>query len=512
MSTDKVLLGIDIGTQAVKVLAVSLDGRVLAQFGLERGPSHPHPGWVEMDVAQDLWGPVVQLLKRLFSSSAVRPQDIAVVGVSGLVPCLCPLDEQGNPAGEVILYSDNRALDELAWVNQTAGLSLTAEAVVPKLVWIRNRQPERFNRIRTIFSAHNFVVYQLTGVRVVDYDTAGILGGIFDRQSKSWREDIFEKLGLPPSLFPPLSPATGLVGTITPEAAQQTGLPGGVPVIAGSGDTFPTIVGCGVIDVGDAMVSYGTTGLLTLAQKPLVHSAGGPHFDDGKGEASVAWVANILSAGRLVRWYCEQFGQMEYAVASRMGVSMHDLLDAQAGRLPPGADGLLVLPHWLGRRTPDPTPHVSGAMIGFTPSHTPAHIYRAILESFGYNMRQTFEAVRPQVKRVVATAGGARSRLWRQIVTDILKTPVEYYPSASGALGIAFLAGYAAGLIQDFNDIKRHWLQGAEITIPDPLLTPAYDRYFEVYCDFDRQMAAPFAQLAQLAAHSTEMMRLTGTR
>lgn len=511
MSTEKVLLGIDIGTQAVKALAVGLDGRVLAQFGLERGPSHPHPGWVEMDAAQDLWMPVVQLLKRLFTSTTVRPQDIAVVGVSGLVPCLCPLDEQGNPVGEVILYSDNRALDELTWVNQTAGLNLTAEAVIPKLIWIRNRQPERFHRIRTIFSAHNYVVYQLTGKQCVDYDTAGILGGIFDPQSKSWREDTLKKLDLSPALLPPLSPATGLVGTITAEAARQTGLPTGVPVIAGSGDSFPTIVGCGVIDVGDAMVSYGTTGLLTLAQKPLVHSAGGPHFDDGRGEASVAWVANILSAGRLVRWYCEQFGQMEYAVARRMGASIHDLLDAQAKRLPPGADGLLVLPHWLGRRTPHPTPHISGAMIGFTPSHTPAHIYRAILESFGYNMRQTFEAVRPHVKRVVATAGGARSRLWRQIVTDILKLQIEYYPSASGALGISFLAGFAAGLIRNFGDIKHHWLQGPEVTSPDLSLTPVYDRYFEVYCDFDRQMAAPFAELAQLAAHTTEMTRMTGS-
>jgi xylulokinase len=501
LTSNKILLGIDIGTQAVKVLAVGLDGRVLAQTGVERGPQHPHPGWVEMDAGQDLWGPVVQCLQKLFGSSDINPQDIGVVGVCALVPCLCALDEVGNPVGKVILYSDNRALEELEWVNQTAGLNLTAEAVIPKLVWIRSHHPELFKRIHTIFSVQNFVVYRMTGARRVDYDTAGILGGIFNPATKTWREDVFKKLDLPFSFLPQLSPATGLVGTITSEASQQTGLPVGIPVIAGTGDTFPTIIGCGVIDVGDAMVSYGTTGLLTLAQKPLSQSAGGPHFDDGRGEASVAWVANILSAGRLVRWYCEQFGQMEHSLASRMGVSMHDLLDAQAGRLLPGADGLIVLPHWLGRRTPTPNAYISGAMIGFTPSHTPAHIYRAILEAFAYNMRQSFEAVRPQVKRIVATAGGARSRLWRQIVTDILKEPMEYYPSASGALGIAFLAGYAAGLIKDFQDIKTKWLQNAEITVPDSRVTPVYDRYFEVYCDFDRQMTEPFAKLAQTASN-----------
>ncbi|MCC6147045.1 MAG: hypothetical protein IT308_05705 [Anaerolineaceae bacterium] len=500
MSPDKVLLGIDIGTQAVKALAVDLKGRVLAQTALERGPQHPRPGWVEMDAAQDLWNPAAQLLRRLFRSEKINPQDVAVVGVSALVPCLCALDEHGSPVSEVILYSDNRALKELEWVNQTAELNLTAEAVIPKLVWLRNNHPDRFSRIRTIFSAHNYVVYRLTGARHVDYDTAGILGGILDSRARRWKEEVFERLDLPLPILPPLSAATGLVGTVTPEASRQTGLPAGTPVIAGTGDTFPTIVGCGVIDVGDAMVSYGTTGLLTLAQKPLALSAGGPHFDDGSGEASLLWIANILSAGRLIRWYFEQFGQMEEIVAGRMRTSMHDLLDAQAGYLPPGADGLIALPHWLGRRTPLPDAHMRGALLGFTPSHTPAHIYRAILEAFGYNMRQSFEAVRPLAKRMVATAGGARSRLWRQIVADILKTPLEYYPAASGALGIAFLAGYAAGLIQDFGTIKNTWLQDPQITLPDEQASSVYDHYFEIYCNFDRQAAATFAKLAQVTA------------
>jgi sugar (pentulose or hexulose) kinase len=290
-----------------------------------------------------------------------------------------------------------------------------------------------------------------------------------------------------------------MVGRITVQAAQQTGLQAGVPVIAGSGDTFPTMIGCGVVDPGDGMVSFGTTGLMTLTRKPLAESAGGPHFDDGSGHQSVAWVANVLSAGQLVRWYCENFAQAEAAVASRSGGSLHALLDAEAGRYPPGAEGLIVLPHWLGRRTPTADALIRGAVIGLTPSHTPAHIYRAILEAFAYNLRQTYTGARLSILRLVATAGGARSQLWRQIVTNVLNAPIEYYPASSGALGIAFLAGYAAGLIADFGDIKHTWLRDPQITRPNQTVASTYDQYFKIYSEFEQQMTTPFAHLAHVA-------------
>jgi len=495
-------LGIDIGTQAVKAVLVGMDGRIAAQALLERGPHNPRPGWVEMNPDQDLWGAVLQVVRGLLAEAPLQARAVAVVGVSGLVPCLCPIDEAGSPVGPMILYSDNRALEELAWVNRTAGLSLTAEAVIPKLVWIRNHEPDRYARIHTVFSGHNYVVYRLTGERSIDYDTAGILGGIFDPRSKTWDEGVCQRLDLPSAYFPPPRPATTLVGEISAQAALQTGLPRGVPVIAGSGDTFPTMVGCGVVDPGDAMVSFGTTGLMTLTRKPLVQSAGGPHFDDGSGRASVSWVANVLSTGQLVRWFCEQFGQAERTVASRLDTSLFGLLDAEAGRLPPGAEGLIVLPHWLGRRTPSPDALMRGAILGLTPNHTPAHIYRAILEAFAYSVRQTFAAVRPEAARLVATAGGARSPLWRQIVTDILDAPMEYYAAASGALGIAFLAGYAAGLISEFAEIKQSWLNSPQITRPEGRATAAYDRYFGIYCEFEQHMTEPFAHLSQASSES----------
>jgi xylulokinase len=496
-NTNSLILGLDIGTQAVKGVVVRLDGQVVAQAGLERGPSHPRPGWVEMDAERDWWGASLQVVRDLLKKLDVSPEKIAAIGISGLVPCLCPLDADGIPLRPAILYSDNRALDELDWVNKQGSLSLWAEAVVPKLVWLQRHEPEVIAKTQVILSGHSYMVFRLTGEYSMDYDTAGIMGGIFDPVSKSWRSNLCDQLGLPVEVLPPLKAATDVVGCVTVEAAQATGLVEGTPVIAGSGDTFPTIVGCGAIETGDAMVSFGTTGLLTIANRPLEESSAGPHFSSPEKGASVTWGANVLSAGRLVRWFRDQFSGAERTVSARMGQDEFVLLEAQASRIPPGAEGLIILPHWLGRRTPTPSATLRGAMLGLNPSHTTAHIYRALLESFAFNIRQGYEVHREQVTRLVVTAGGARSPLWRQIMADILNTELEYHPSASGSLGIAFQAAYALGLVDEYTDIKNRWLSDALRIKPDPAAVQVYDRLFPVYCAFDEVVAEPFRLLSE---------------
>jgi xylulokinase len=492
------ILGLDIGTQAVKANLVTPTGEVLARVDIERGPSHPAPGWVEMDIERDWWGTSVQAVRQILTRSGIQAAEVFAIGVSGLVPCLGLLDEAGRSLRPAILYSDNRALEELDWVNQRGGLELSAEAVVPKLVWIQRHQSEIFARATVLLSAHNYVVYRLTGNCTMDYDTAGIMGGIFDAQNKTWKTGLMEKLGLPAHILPQLSPATGIVGRITSEAARAIGLPEGIPVIAGSGDTFPTIVGCGAVDPGDAMIAFGTTGLLTITNRPLVESAQGPHFESNSQQGSVTWGSNVLSAGRLVRWFSDQFGQAERSIASRLGDNEFTLLEMQAEKIPAGAQGLIVLPHWLGRRTPQPNATLRGSTLGWTPAHSPAHFYRAILEAFAYNVKQGFDVYRSQIQRVVVTSGGARCRLWRQIMADVLDSPLEYHSGSCGALGIAFLTAYATHSVDNFSDIKTRWLAQPEITYPDPQNVAVYRQLFEVYCHFDEALAEPYAHLAQV--------------
>lgn len=488
-AASRLLLGLDIGTQAVKGIVVDASGQVLARAELERGPSHPHPGWVEMDAERDWWQAGLTVISRLLHGNGPAARHIEAIGVCGLVPCLCPLDADGQPLRPAILYADNRALKEQDWVNQQAKVALNAQAVLPKLIWIQRHEPQIFAQTRTILSAHNYVVYRLTGRAATDYDTANIVGGAFDAQTKCWNEPLLRRTGIPADLFPPPFPATSTIGRVTAQAAGDSGLVTGTPVIAGSGDTFPTIVGCGAVAPGDAMISFGTTGLLTVTGQPLADVAEGPHF----GPGAVTWGANVLSAGRLVRWYRDQFGGISGTGASCQAFSR---LDEAAAQVPPGADGLIVLPHLLGRRTPTADANLRGAILGLTPSHTAGHVFRAILESFAFSIRQGFDPLRPQIRRVVATAGGAQSRLWRQIMADVLNTPLEYHLSGGGALGIAFLAGYGVGLLNDFRLVPDLWLCDPEILLPDADTHAVYSRSYASYCEFDRVLAEPFAHLA----------------
>lgn len=498
MEHQRYLLGIDVGTLGVKGVLVGEDGRPMARAEISHTPRYPRPGWVEMDAERDWWGDAVSTIRELLAGASIPPADIAGVGVCGLVPCLCPVDVAGRPLGPAILYSDNRALEELTWVNETLGLQLTAQAVTPKILWLKKHQAGLFSQIDRVLSTHHFVVMRLTGRAVMDYDTASIMGGIFDARRRAWDEEACVRLGIPPHILPGLSPATAIVGGITPDAAQATGLAVGTPVIAGSGDTFPTMVGCGAIDPGDAMIAFGTTGLLTIAVQPLAQSAAGPHFSDAEGAASVLWGANVLSAGRLVRWFQENFAPVESMAAEGQGISPFVLLDNEADEIPAGSEGVLVLPHLLGRRTPTPDAAMRGTILGLDPFHTRAHVYRAVLESFAYNVRQSYEELRPHVQRVVATAGGARSPLWRQIMADVLDAPLEYHPHASGALGIAFLAGHGIGRLPDFGVIKREWLRDRQMTSPRPAAHAAYNAYFPLYCAFDTMLHEPYAHLSEI--------------
>jgi xylulokinase len=261
------------------------------------------------------------------------------------------------------------------------------------------------------------------------------------------------------------------------------------------------------------MISFGTTGLLTLTTRPLQAAAGGPHFEAEAEGGAVAWAANVLACGRLLTWFRDAFG---IAVVADAGTSDRPPLHAAtdnapdfayfdrcAEAIPAGSEGLVALPHLMGRRTPTPDPQARGVLFGLTPGHTAAHIYRALLESFGYALRQGYDPIRSRVHRIIATAGGAVSPLWRQIVADILDAPIEHHPQSGGSLGIAFLAGYASGLVGRFEAIRDTWLVGPELSVPDAGRRRHYEELYRLYCHLDSGLSAAFAMLPASAGRNS---------
>lgn len=481
------LLGIDTGTSGSKGVLVDLAGHVLASHTTRHTLLQPHPGWAEHDPETHWWGDLIEIVHCCLQKAAINPRDIGGISLSGLVPNLCAIDASGRPVRLAIIYRDNRAIKESREINQRFNLALGTDAVTPKLLWLKRYEPDNYRQTQVVLNAHSYLAYKLTGNLSTDCDTANIFGGIFDSVHLTWRYDLVEAMELDPAKLPPVFRPTDIVGRVTPEASRVTGLAPGIPVVAGNGDSFMSLLGAGVVEPGEAMIYFGTAGTMLTCLTPLERIAAGPAISSGQ----VQFLANILSGGELTRWFREQ-------VLLPSGPPDFTALEKMAQSIPPGSEGLIILPHLMGERTPINNPLARGVILGLTTAHSGSHLYRALLESFGYALRDSYEQAHIPLKRVVATGGGAASPLWRQIVTDILGLPLEYISRGDAALGNAYFAGFALGYFPDFKDLKNKWLQVDDVTFVNDDTHSLYNRYFTLYRELNTMIKPAFSQLARL--------------
>ncbi|MGI6331352.1 MAG: FGGY-family carbohydrate kinase [Zhaonellaceae bacterium] len=481
------LLGLDIGTSGCKGVLVDIHGNIKASLTTRHSISQPQPGWAEHDPEKNWWDEMVTIIKHCLTTSGINPKDIAGISAGGLVPNLCPLDEEGNSVRPAILYRDNRAVVEAQELSEEFNLTLGAADVTPKLYWLKKYEPENYKKIKVVLNAHSYIAYKLTGNFNADCDIANIFGGVFDLEKQDWNYDLFKRMGLNPEVLPPIFRPTDVVGTVSKEAAAATGLAPGIPVVAGNGDSFMSLLGAGVVDPGDAMLYFGTAGTMLVCEDSLVKSASSQVIRKG----SVEFLANILTGGELTRWFREQLQIGE-------NVPDYPTLECLASEIAPGSEGLIILPHLMGERTPDNNPLAKGVVMGLTTAHTGAHIYRALMESFGYALLHSLEQTDAVIKRVVATGGGAKSSLWRQIVTDITGLPLEYISKSDAALGNAYFAGYSLGLFSDFAPMKNEWLKVDEVTKVNPESHKIYSRYFNLYKEINSMLKPAFVSLADI--------------
>jgi xylulokinase len=481
------LLGLDIGTSGCKGVLVDLKGNIKASFTTKHSISQPQPGWAEHDPEKNWWDEIVTIIRHCLASSGINPKDIAGISTGGLVPNLCPLDSEGNSVRPAILYRDNRAVVEAQELSKKFNLRLGTADVTPKLYWLKKHEPENYNKIKVVLNAHSYIAYKLTGQFNSDCDIANIFGGVFDVERQDWDYDLFKEMGLNPEVLPPIYRPTDVVGKVTAEAAAETGLVPGIPVVAGNGDSFMSLLGAGVVDQGDAMLYIGTAGTMLVCEDSLVKSASSQVIRKG----SVEFIANILTGGELTRWFREVLQLSE-------NVPDYIALESLAAKVAPGSEGLIVLPHLMGERTPEIDPLAKGVVLGLTTAHTGAHLYRALMESFAYALLHSLEQNPAIIKRVVATGGGAKSPLWRQIITDVTGMPLEYVSKSDAALGNAYFAGYSLGLFPDFAAMKNEWLKVDDVTKVNPEVHNIYTKYYNLYKEIDSMLKPTFVSLADI--------------
>ncbi|WP_019586193.1 FGGY-family carbohydrate kinase [Deinococcus apachensis] len=481
MST--LLLGIDIGTYSSKGVLATPDGELLRTHVVPHGLDLPHPGWAEQDPDGVWWHDVIAICRALLDGEPYTGADVAALAVSAIGPCLVPLDAGGRPLRPGILYGiDTRATEEIQLLEdrygaerifRDAGMNLSSQAVGPKILWMQRHEPDLWARTARVTTASSYVTFRLTGEHVMDRHTASYFIPLFDARTQEWT-DAFGFLDL--GMLPRLGWSDELAGTVTPEAAMQTGLRAGTPVAVGAVDALSEAISVGAVESGDLMLMYGTTAFFILVGQELT-----PHpslwnvsgaYD---GQRNIA--AGMATTGALTQWLRTTLlpeVSEEEAFAR---------LFEEAAAVPAGSDGLLLLPYFSGERTPIQDPQARGVLAGLNLTHTRGHLFRAALEGIGLGIRHNLEAFRElgaPIQRIVAVGGGTRSREWLQIVSDITGVP-QLLPTVTigASYGDAFLAGLVGGAVRR-DDIQR-WNPPRETIAPNPGVRPIYDARFGEY-------------------------------
>jgi xylulokinase len=505
--SDDLLLGIDVGTQGVKGMLTNARGQAFAQAHVEHGSIYPRPDWCEQDMLTNWWLNPVAIIRNLLAVDGIRKEQIKAVGISGLYPALGPTDGQGNPLYGAILYSDNRAIAEVEEVNQACGLQLTSEELTPKLIWFLRNEPDLAAKMKMFFVSHNYLVYKLCGEYVTDTVTTGLYGAIYESPTASWRADVCERFGIPINILPKVLPPARIAGKVHAEAAQATGLLEGTPILPGMPDLMASLISAGTVRTYETAAYYGTAGLVPVMKDDFINAAWKPYPISERGLSHqdgyiFDYPAYCLSVGDSARWFRDTFGQLELQAEQDVPGSpnAYVALNALAEEVPAGSEGLLFLPYLQGQRSPDFNPYASGVFFGINKTHTRAHFYRAILESFGYTIRHGFKNFYPDghpIKRLVATGGGARGTIWRQIVSDITGIRQEYVPDAEGPMGNAYMAGLALGWFEDFDVLQKDWVEVTAVTDPDPGAQATYDEHFATYLQLHEALDPMFSHKNQ---------------
>ena len=459
MSSGKpALIGIDVGTTAVKAVAVDEMGRLLAEADIEQPISVPRPGWSEQH-PETWWRSTKDAVSAVMAAVRRLPDavDVRAVGLSGQMHSSVFLDDSGAVIRPALLWNDVRTTDQCREMTAALGLNGLRRTVgnlalegftAPKLLWLRENEPASYDRLRTLLLAKDYIRYKLTGEFATEpSDAAGTL--LFDVHRRRWSDDVLSALGISPELLPTVVGSTDVSGAVTPSVARDLGLPPSTPVIGGGADNAAGAVGSGVVVPGRVQSSIGTSGaLVTPVGRPRIDRQMRLHTFCHSVPDLWYLMGVVLSAGNSLRWLRD--------ILTEGGQVSYDLLTNEAAAVSPGSDGLLFLPYLTGERTPHNDSNARGVFFGLHLGHTRAHLVRAVMEGVTFALRDSLEIMRPMVEtipEVRAIGGGARSPLWRQMQADVFGTPVLSLGDATGpAYGAAIMAAVGVGL---FDSIEQ---------------------------------------------------------
>ncbi len=474
----KYLLGIDFGGGSSKATLIDTCGNIVAENTVEYPTLYPSLGFCEQN--PDDWNKALcENTKELLKKSGIFSGDIMAVAIDSATHTWVATDENYTPLFPAIHWTDSRSKKESAYLREKYSKEIFLKTfhkpdtiwTMPQILWVKEHNREAFDKIRHIFFEKDFIRYFLTKEYCTDYiDAQGSM--LLDMNENKWSEELCQMIGLDISVLPPMKKSTDIAGYVTEEAEKLTGLKKGTPVICGTTDTVMEVFASGAVNKGDTTVKLATAGricVITDAPCPDRDVVNYSHIIDGlwyPGSATKAAASSL-------RWYRDTFG------------GDYKELDDDAEKIPAGCEGLVYHPYINGELTPYADPDLCGSFIGIRATHTKAHFTRSVLEGVAYSLLHSKNKLKElgvmSAKRATLIGGGAKSKLWQQIIADCLQLELNVTVSSDSSLGSAMLAGIAMGVFSDANDAVNKCIKIKTTVYPQKENSEKYKKVFEEY-------------------------------
>src|SRR5829696_7063263 len=495
-------LGIDTSTTGSKALIMDERGEVIAAASSPHTLQTPRPRWSEQD-PREWWEAVAASIRSALETAGIGGERIEAVGLTGQMHGLVLLNDGGNVLRPAILWNDQRTqsqCDEIQarigkekFIQITGNVALTG-FTAPKILWVKENEPEVYARAKHVLLPKDYIRYKLTGEFAMDKaDGAGTV--LFDLASRDWSDDVLAALSIPRAWMPRTFEGTEFTGYVTEEAAQLTGLNARTPVAAGGGDQAAGAVGVGAVEPGIVGLTVGTSGVVfATTPSPLIEPEGRLHAFCHAVPGLWHFMGVMLSAAGSLQWYRDTLAS---------GMSFDDLLQ-EADAVPAGSEGLQFLPYLSGERTPYPDPLARGAFVGLTLRHSRAHMTRAVLEGVSFGLKDSFTLIQNAglgtITQVRASGGGSKGALWRQILASVLEAELVTVNTTEGAAyGAALLAGVGAGAWSDVPCACDACIKITGSTQPDSAQVEAYQEAYSIYQDLYPALKSGFHRMSGTA-------------
>lgn len=490
---EKLLLGIDIGTSACKAAVFDLYGRAVVQTSSPYQVYYPAPGCVEQNPVE-WWDGVCLAIREILQKGNIDVNDIAGIGLGGQSWSAIPVDKAGNVLCNTPIWMDTRASELCKRVTERVGFShifgisgnaLEPSYSTPKILWFKENKPDIYKNTYKFLQSNSYIAFRLTGVMTQDI-SQGYGLHMFNMEKGIYDDDLCDELGIPKEKLPDIFPCHQVIGEVTKDAAMQTGLRQGTPVVAGGLDAACGTLGAGVFKVGQTQEQGGQAGGMSICVgEALSH----PRLILSSHIVPGLWLlqGGTVGGGGSIKWFREQLGASEDEQEKRTGVSAFKIMDDEAATIPQGSEGLIFLPYMAGERSPLWDKNAKGVFFGLGYDKTRAHMIRAVMEGCAYALYHNIKTAEESGVRanvLNAMGGAANSRLWTQIKADVTGTTINVPASDTATtLGAAILAGVGAGEYKSFEEAVSRTVSIGRTHEPDMKAHDIYMRYYEIYLE-----------------------------